>query len=116
MGHLPHDQTDRYMAQAKCVIIPSKWYEVLPYIYLEALSHGTPVLTPYTSVFSRKLEKNTMYYYRFNDFIDLKKRIGEIHNDDKKNSPQFYKEFKLSYTPELHLKGIMTIYRKLLSR
>lgn len=43
-GFQSGDALNKYVAEAKCVILPSEWYENGPYSILEALSSGKPTI------------------------------------------------------------------------
>jgi glycosyltransferase involved in cell wall biosynthesis len=43
------------MKECKALIFPSIWYEVLPYVIIEAFSTGTPVLASNTGSMSSHL-------------------------------------------------------------
>ena len=38
------DELDKYLADARFVVVPSKWNENLPYVVLQAFAHAKPVL------------------------------------------------------------------------
>lgn len=44
LGKVPNEEVHRRLAKASCLILPSECYENLPYVVLEAWSHGTPVI------------------------------------------------------------------------
>ena len=88
-----------------------KWYEVLPYVYLEALSVGTPTLTPYTQVFKRTTQTNEMYYYTFGNLQDLRSKIIEINkNSNSDQDHKFKDEYLAHYTAESHYKKLLRVY------
>jgi glycosyltransferase involved in cell wall biosynthesis len=43
-GRLPHDELTRAMKHARCLILPSVWYEGFPMCIAEAFACGTPVI------------------------------------------------------------------------
>jgi len=100
---------------AICLIIPSKWYEVLPFVYLEAMSKGIPVLTPQTPAFTRSIASEKEYYYTFDDFSDLKTKILTLLKNPKPSSGNlFYDEYRAHFTPEVHYSKLERIYHDLL--
>lgn len=44
LGFKSGDELKKYVAEAKCVILPSEWYENGPYTIMEAMSQGKPVI------------------------------------------------------------------------
>jgi glycosyltransferase involved in cell wall biosynthesis len=45
LGELPHDRVLDLVGTSGMVIFPSLWYEGLPYVLLEALANGIPIIT-----------------------------------------------------------------------
>ena len=43
-GFKSGDELKKFVAQAKCIILPSEWYEYGPYAIMEAMSQGKPVI------------------------------------------------------------------------
>lgn len=44
LGFKSGDELKKFVAQAKCIILPSEWYENGPYAIMEAMSQGKPVI------------------------------------------------------------------------
>jgi glycosyltransferase involved in cell wall biosynthesis len=44
LGELPHNEIINLMKDAKFLVFPSKWYEGMPMVLLEALSTGLPII------------------------------------------------------------------------
>lgn len=44
LGHLTGETLERVFREAKAFIVPSEWYENMPYSLLEALGYGLPVI------------------------------------------------------------------------
>ncbi|KKQ38533.1 MAG: glycosyltransferase [Candidatus Roizmanbacteria bacterium GW2011_GWA2_37_7] len=110
LGRKSSYEISNYIRSAKCLIISSKWFEVLPLVYLEALSCGKPVLAPDTDIFVRTIEKNKLFYYPFNNFNALKKQVVKIDSMVDFSSFKFYDEYKAHFTPEKHYRTLMKIY------
>lgn len=110
LGFLLRDKISKYIQEARAIIISSIWYEVLPFVYLEALVNNTPVLIPrnnnFTSI-AEKMNKLTLFY-KFADFDDLKTKIVEI---SKKTI--IAKEIRNSFAPQPHYQKLKREYEKL---
>lgn len=52
MGHVSHEKVLKTMAESKCVVIPSRWYEGMPMVLIEAYRTKTPVIVPDFAGFS----------------------------------------------------------------
>ncbi|MDO8599194.1 MAG: glycosyltransferase family 4 protein, partial [bacterium] len=44
LGALPPKETQQHIANAAMVVVPSRWYENAPYVVLEAMASGVPVV------------------------------------------------------------------------
>jgi glycosyltransferase involved in cell wall biosynthesis len=45
-GRLSHEETVRLMSEARVLVHPSRWFEGLPMVLVEAAATGTPVIVP----------------------------------------------------------------------
>lgn len=52
MGRVSHEKVLKTMAESKCVVIPSRWYEGMPMVLIEAYQTRTPVIAPDFAGFS----------------------------------------------------------------
>jgi len=103
-----------YMEKAQCVIISSLWYEVLPFVYLESLMRDTPVLIPDNGNFKLMIKEKVpkkVYFYRFNDFNDLKKKIITVVAREKviPRKTELFNQYKQTY----HFNRLKNIYNRI---
>lgn len=46
LGFLNRDEMETFYKNARCLVLPSKWYEMFPLVLLEAMSQGLPIIAP----------------------------------------------------------------------
>jgi glycosyltransferase involved in cell wall biosynthesis len=71
------------IAGAKFIVIPSEWYENLPYSMLEAFSIGKPIVAPEIGEFSRIVPQNELgVLFNYRDHLDLAAKIAWLWNSE----------------------------------
>jgi len=73
-GHLPRNIIKAYMQEAKAIIIPSLWYDVMPNVLIEGTTFCISIITPKTKVFTELNIDNKVVMYK-NSVKELKKVI-----------------------------------------
>lgn len=58
LGLLSHDDVLKLVEQARCLIVPSEWYEGFPMTIVEAFSRGTPVIAARIGGLPEIVERN----------------------------------------------------------
>ncbi|MDO8269563.1 MAG: glycosyltransferase [Candidatus Levybacteria bacterium] len=110
-------EVGKYMKEALCTIIPSKWYEVGPMVMYESLAYNTPVIVPRIGVFKEVVsEGQNGFFFKFNDFSNLRRKIKmvlEQKNELFKNVPN---ESLLEHknTEAEYYRTLISIYKKAL--
>jgi len=116
LGFLNKEEIYQHMRRSKAVVIPSTWYEVLPIVYIESLVSGTPVFIPGNKNFNKIInESNGLHKYQTADFSDLKFRIISFNKENKKamvNS--MFRNYKLKYSKEKHMKKLIEQYLQII--
>lgn len=46
LGHIPPAEVRRHMLEARALVLPSRWFEGMPMVLLEAMAAGLPVVVP----------------------------------------------------------------------
>ena len=115
VGNLPRHTVLKYIKKSIAVIISSNWYEVLPYVYLEAIKEKTTIVVPNNDNFKILPKKNSkIIMYKFLDFGNLKEKIIQIYRSRNKYRLLPVKSlFQNPYTPAYHYKHLIFLYRKL---
>ena len=107
-----------YVANAKYVIQPSKWYENCPMTVIESFTYDTPVIASNHSGFKDLIQhKKTGFLLNFTDLKKAKKSIIEIDKEDvdllKENINKFYQK---NLKKEIHISRVLEIYGQLLQK
>ncbi len=115
-GRLSRRELSHHYRRAKAVLVPSRCYELLPLVLLEALAHSTPVVvSPMGELPAVALESQAglvagprKEWHSALDQLsepDLVKRMGRMGRNF----------FEQNYTPEIHLKSYFDLIEKSLT-
>lgn len=100
------------MKRCKAVIFPSLWYEGLPYVILEALATGTPVIASRLGTMAEVITHGfNGLHFSAGDATELRDAVKIMDKGGQRqlygNARQTYLE---KYHPEIHYRSIMSIY------
>lgn len=105
------------VANAKCVIIPSEWYENGPYSAIEALKLGVPIIGADIGGIPELINDNG-FIFKSGDVKSLElaiKNFEKLNKEElKKYSVNSKNEFYNIYNEENHYKNIIKIYEKVI--
>ncbi|MEK7597043.1 MAG: glycosyltransferase family 4 protein [Patescibacteria group bacterium] len=108
IGFQPRNIILEYIRQAKAVIIPSLWYDVMPNVLIESISQGTPVIVPKFGVFPELVKENDGFFYEQDDFDNLKSIIIQINRRKKLELINNHR-----FIPERHIDKLIGLYKNL---
>ncbi len=81
-GPLANAQTLNLLKSAKCLIVPSEWYEVFPLVILEAYASGTPVIASgIGNLLSLVQDGTTGWHFRPGDAVNLADVVERAFSD-----------------------------------
>jgi glycosyltransferase involved in cell wall biosynthesis len=112
-GVVQHRELIQLMKECKALIFPSIWYEVLPYVIIEAFSTGTPVLASNTGSMSSLITDGfNGFHFLPGSSEEIKKAIARFHSfPDKKILHENARAYFLkNFTADIHYQTIMNIY------
>jgi glycosyltransferase involved in cell wall biosynthesis len=107
-------ELDSYYKNSRFVILPNVWYENMPNVALEAMSHSKPILT--SDLGSMKEIINEGYngfLVKPNDVIKLREKAKQLFKSDKlckELGQNAFNEIKTKYNPETHYKKLVTVF------
>jgi glycosyltransferase involved in cell wall biosynthesis len=119
-GQLERNAALDLMKKCKALIIPSIWYEGLPFTMLEAFAMGTPVLASKLGGMEESIEpaKNG-FLFKPNDAAEIIRCIMHFVETIKVDSGIYHstREIYLAkYHPESNYNAIMSIYEEVISK
>lgn len=103
LGFIEREKILPILQKAQALIIPSRWFEVLPFVYIEAITLGIPVLVPNNENFKLLAKEDTNVFLDKN--INLKETFIKVSNN--KRVPF------LRYSPNYHYNLLTRLYKKL---
>lgn len=114
LGHLDQTHLQKEISEAKLVLVPSIWYENMPYSLLEALSAGKIVIASKLGGISERISDGV------NGFLvnpgDVKMLAKTIQDVSKKNIHKMQEEAQksvLDLSPDFYYKELFSIYNEL---
>ena len=118
-GFKSGDELKKFVAEAKCIILPSEWYENGPYAIMEAMSQGKPVIVSrYGGLPEIVEDSKTGFICNPFDSDDLKRCIEKVCNlsDDeyKAMSKMAVQNAKRDFDAESYAKNLLAHYERLI--
>lgn len=110
LGHKTHNQVLKLIAQAKALIVPSIWFEVLPNVILEANKMNKDVWVSSNNPNLKTLTSLSNYIHTYSDFKDLFSKLKRKWQNVKNNALQDSLAYQTS--PEYHYKVLISLYKK----
>lgn len=118
-GFQSREYISTYMDRASCVIVPSLWYEVLPYAILESYARGIPVIASNIGGMKELGEFiNPGYLFTSGDSADCARVIGQAlsHPDELATYGEKAREVvRKICDPEAHTQKLLGIYADVLN-
>lgn len=114
-GSVSHGEVLRELTSALGLVLPSKWAEGLPTIYLEALAVGLPVITRAGNSAADDISTfghGTVY----SDAGELSDSVEKIRSDFNSISRKARERYEAAYTPAAWTDGVMRSYEKAIAR
>ena len=82
-GWLDEGGVDQRMRRARALVFPSRWYETLGLVTVEAAAHGVPVVLADSSAANRFLEDGKAgLHFRSGSVESLVEQIARLHDDE----------------------------------
>lgn len=121
LGFKSGGELKKYVAEAKCIILPSEWYENGPYAIMEAMSQGKPVIVSnYGGLPEIVKDGKTGFICKPFDSDDLKGCIEKVCA----LSPDEYRQMginavnaaKSDFDPEKYIEKLTQLYKRLIDK
>lgn len=127
IGHFPHkrihllgyvsgEAKQQLIKKAKCVVVPSEWYENFPVSIIEAMSLGTPVVVSNIGGLPEMVEHNTTgLVFETGNIAALEAALHSIITNQEKATRLSVNALKAAhdlYGPKKHYENLIDIYRE----
>lgn len=117
LGHLSKEKLDTILRGAQFVVLPSRWYENLPFSIMEALAAGKPVIGSDLGGIPEMVDDGVNgFLFPAGDEEALAGRIASLLDSPdlrREMGRKGYEKARQIYAPEYHSERIMEIYREL---
>jgi glycosyltransferase involved in cell wall biosynthesis len=116
LGHLCSQETQREIAKAKLIVVPSECYETFGMVVIEAFAHGTPVAVSSLGALPYIVQDGiTGVVFPPADPRELLDKVSECWVDDTRLAKMGIaarSQFEKMYTEEINYQQLMAIYEK----
>ncbi|MFA5359349.1 MAG: glycosyltransferase [Patescibacteria group bacterium] len=110
-------ELNNYVANSKAVIVPSIWPENFPYVVLEAMSAGKPVIASAIGGLKEMItDGENGFLFKAGDVKSLALAIDKLYNADQEKLSSFALLSSKNYQAENHLTKIIEIYQQLIDK
>lgn len=114
LGFVTHERTLEIIASSKFIILPTRWYEGLPMVIIEAFSLGTPAIVPNAGNAGNLVTEGvTGYKYEFQNVKSLCEVIKKAMQS-KDLTDLVNKEYEAHFTREANMRMLGDIYEDIL--
>ena len=115
LGWKSSEEVKKIMKQARCLIIPSKWYECAPLTPLEAMQFGIPCISSANNATVDYLKNDVGLIYSSSE--ELKKIIRMCKSDDviEKYSNNAFNYIKSEWAKKKYIDELILVYNNVLS-
>ena len=111
LGRLPQEEVQRLLGEARCLVVPSRWYEGFPRVVVEAYARGTPVVASRLGGLAEIVDgRRTGRLFRPDDADELARAVRSIDAEAGALRAAARAEFEARYTAEASYRTLMRIY------
>lgn len=115
LGHVTGDALSQVFREAKALIIPSEWYENMPYALLEALGYGLPVIgSNLGGIPERLIEGQNGYLFEAGNVASLVAAIRRFQASDQALLAKYAWESIQDLREEKYSAALTAIYTRLI--
>jgi glycosyltransferase involved in cell wall biosynthesis len=119
LGSKYGDELKNYYKGARCVIIPSIWYENIPNVALEAMKYSKPLLVSNVGSLKELVKENyNGYFFEIENISHVKEKISMIFENDqlcKKLGKNAYDFILKEFNSKLHYNKLIKIFNDAIS-
>ncbi len=116
LGHLSGDKLRETVSRAQFTVLPSRWYENLPFSIMESFAAGVPVVAARTGGIPEMVDDGVNGYLftmeNVESCADSLKKMLKDGEERKKMGRRAREKAEKLYHREFHYRRIMNIYRE----
>lgn len=117
LGHLSSEKLKRELSSARAIVVPSVWYENMPYALIEALGAGQVVIASRIGGMTEKIThgKNGFLFEagKVNDLVSV---ISKLDQYDLGSIRKCARESVSHLTPKQYYKNLFCLYQEVLKK
>lgn len=114
LGNIDSSEVIAKMSTARCVVMPSLWYETFGLVLIEALSVGTPVICSNIGAMASIIKDGeTGLHFNVGDKESLKDKVRLLFSDDRLHhsmSNNAFFDFRQNYSDSVNYRQLLSIY------
>ena len=119
-GWLEPEKVEGVLRCARCLVLPSTWYETQGMVVLEAAALGVPALVPDTSAARDLVEDGeTGLWFKGGDLSDLQEKMHRIHQDPalaaRLGQAAYEKFWQNPPSIDRHVQELLAVYQQILA-
>ena len=119
-GWISAEQVWQHLANARCLVFPSLWYETFGLVVSEAAACGVPAIVSDISAAAERVEDGvTGWIFRSGDQADLQRCMAKLHDDAAVGAAGRAAWQRFWSSPpdrQSHAADLLSIYGKVLAR
>ena len=118
-GWVERDEVRRHLAEARCVVFPSLWYETYGLVVAEAAAYGVPTIVSDITAAAERVEDGvTGWLFRSGDRDDLIRCLEKTKYDEaiaQAGAAAYAQFWSQPTTSADHAADLLKIYRRILT-
>lgn len=118
-GFKSGNELKKFVSEAKCIILPSEWYENGPYAIMEAMSQGKPVIVSEYGGLPEIVEDGKTGFickpFDSNDLLRCINKVCALSDEEYKiMSKTAVEKAKKDFNPDFYAEKLINLYNKLI--
>lgn len=111
MGHQPAEKVAEILLSAKCLVLPSEWYENNPLSVIEALCAGIPIVGANIGGIPELIDAECGETFESGNVEDMQKAIIRVMAKEKYDYKSIAKRSQECFSFETHFKQLKELYK-----
>ncbi len=111
MGHQPAEKVAEILLSAKCLVLPSEWYENNPLSVIEALCAGIPIVGANIGGIPELIDAECGETFESGNVEDMQKAITRVMAKEKYDYNSIAKRSQERFSFETHFKQLKELYK-----